>query len=262
MGGILSRSLPGPLHLQGLVLQQRVPLRVFLHLSALSPLPAPAMGQPGPRLGEGPREGRNRATGSLPCCSCGGRGGCVTSRRPPLPLPSHLASSSPSRGSTRLPAGSRPPARPQCLLSARGVRGGKGPQPRRRSLRLLPAPPLQLRPAGRLGGRGRVSAPPAAPASLHTGAAPLTWCFQPRSGSRRSLSDRDPRLGHGPGPPRASRCLPGLPQSQPGRAFLAAPAIFVSSPVVGRISAQARGVRSPFVRVGRPLSGPQDHRGV
>ncbi|KAJ1176190.1 hypothetical protein NDU88_001473 [Pleurodeles waltl] len=220
------------------------------------------MGQPEPRLGKGPREGRNRATGSLPCCSCGGRRGCVTSRRPPLPLPSRLASSSPSRGSTQLPAGSRPPVRPQCLLSARGGRGGKGPQPRRRSLRLLPAPPLQLRPAGWLGGRRGVSAPPAALASLHTVAAPLTWCFQPCSGSRRSLSDRDPRVGHGPGPPRSSRCFPGQPQSQPGRVFLAAAAIFVSSPVVSRIAAQAQGVRSPFVCVGRPLSGPQDHRGV
>ncbi|KAJ1176189.1 hypothetical protein NDU88_001472 [Pleurodeles waltl] len=113
--------------------------------------------------------------------------------------------------------------------------------------------------AGRTGG---VSAPPAALASLHTVAAPLTWCFQPCSGSCRSLSDRDPRVGHGPGPPRASRCFPGQPQSQPGRVFLAAAAIFVSSPVVSRIAAQAQGVRSPFVRVGRPLSGPQDHRGV
>ncbi|KAJ1201633.1 hypothetical protein NDU88_005439 [Pleurodeles waltl] len=127
MGGILSRSLPGPLHLQGLVLQQRVPLRVFLHLSALSPLPAPAMGQPEPRLGEGPREGRNRATGSLPCCSCGGRGGCVTSRHPPIPLPSRLASSSPSRGSTRLPAGSDLPRGPNTCSPPEGTAGGRGP---------------------------------------------------------------------------------------------------------------------------------------
>ncbi|KAJ1204992.1 hypothetical protein NDU88_000427 [Pleurodeles waltl] len=205
----------------------------------LSPVWARARG----RVGIGP-------PGPSPVVVAAGGGGCVTSCRPPLPLPSRLASSSPSRGSTRLPAGSRPPTRPQCLLSARGDRGGKGPQPLQRSLHLLPAPPLQLRPAGRLGGRGGVSAPPAAPAALHTGAAPLTWCFQPCSGSRRSLSDRDPRVGHGPGPPRASRCLPGLPQSQPGRAFLAAAAIFVSSPVVGRIAAQAQGVRSrSFVSV-------------
>ncbi|KAJ1207629.1 hypothetical protein NDU88_003019 [Pleurodeles waltl] len=199
------------------------------------------MGQPEPLLGEGPREGRNQATGSLPCCSCGGRGGVS-----PVAVPLFLSQVfKPRLRPPGAPLGSQPgpdlPRGPNACSPPEGAAGGRGPShvggpyvfflPRRYSsdLRAGWADGGSLVPSG----RARVT-----PHRGHASHLVLPAPF----GSRRSLSDRDPRVGHSPGPPRASRCFPGLPQSQPGRAFLAAAAIFVSSPVVGRIAAQARGV--------------------
>ncbi|KAJ1109920.1 hypothetical protein NDU88_007277 [Pleurodeles waltl] len=65
------------------------------------------------------------------------------------------------------------------------------------------------------------------PASPHTGAAPLTWCFLPFSGSLRSFSGRGPRAGHGPGPPgphAASSACRNL--SPAGRFLLRPPSLF------------------------------------
>ncbi|KAJ1156857.1 hypothetical protein NDU88_009574 [Pleurodeles waltl] len=176
-----------------------------------------------------------------------------------------LAPPGTTRSLSRVPTSHAAPTLPP----ARGDRGGRGPS--RVSGPPVLSSPSRPRPVPWAGwADGGVSASRAAPASLHAGVVPLTWCPPPRSGPRRDFGNRDLPgyvLGSSRPPSPTSVCSDRhrrghRSELSPAGCILQRPPSFSPLPGIGRTAVRARDAGTPLVLFSRLLVGPQGHRGV